>query len=108
MGLDAPWHWIILAVVVAALFGYKRLPDMTRSVARSLRIFKTEMKGMSQDDAARGTSATGETPNVVPTDSPYGANPYASTPAPVPPASVPPTVAPPAVASTPPAPPSTD
>ena len=55
-GADAPWHWLILAIVVIALFGYKKLPDAARSVGRSLRIFKTEIKGMSEDDAARSAA----------------------------------------------------
>lgn len=53
MGWEAPWHWIILAILVIALFGYKKLPDAARSLGRSLRIFKTEIKGMGEDDAAR-------------------------------------------------------
>ena len=53
MGWEAPWHWVVLAIVVIALFGYKKLPDAARSLGRSLRIFRTEIKGMSQDDAAR-------------------------------------------------------
>jgi sec-independent protein translocase protein TatA len=73
MGFDSPWHWIIVVIVLAALFGYKKLPDMSRSVARSLRIFKTEMKGLSEDDAAR-RDHTGSS-------SPYGDNPYAGGPA---------------------------
>ena len=40
---------IILAVLL--LFGYKKLPDASRSLGRSLRIFKGEMKGMKDDDA---------------------------------------------------------
>lgn len=44
-----PWHLVILVVVFLALFGYKKLPDATRSVGRSLRIFKSEMKGMQDD-----------------------------------------------------------
>ncbi len=32
------------------LFGYKKLPDASRSLGRSLRIFKGEMKGMKDDD----------------------------------------------------------
>ena len=52
-GWDAPWHWIVLAVVVLLLFGYKKLPDASRSLGRSLRIFKTEIKGMTDDDKAR-------------------------------------------------------
>jgi sec-independent protein translocase protein TatA len=46
---------IILAVLL--LFGYKKLPDASRSLGRSLRIFKGEMKGMKDDDRA---------PTVVP------------------------------------------
>jgi sec-independent protein translocase protein TatA len=54
---DAPWHWVILAAVVIALFGYRKLPDASRSLGRSLRIFKTEIKGMSEDDKARASTA---------------------------------------------------
>ncbi|SDY21264.1 sec-independent protein translocase protein TatA [Modestobacter sp. DSM 44400] len=41
---------IILAVLL--LFGYKKLPDASRSMGRSMRIFKSEMKGMKDDDRA--------------------------------------------------------
>jgi sec-independent protein translocase protein TatA len=55
---EAPWHWVVLALVALILFfGWKQLPDMARSVGRSLRIFKTEMKGMSQDDKDRAKAA---------------------------------------------------
>jgi sec-independent protein translocase protein TatA len=40
---------IVLAILL--LFGYKKLPDASRSLGRSLRIFKGEMKGMKDDDA---------------------------------------------------------
>ncbi|HEY3716782.1 MAG TPA: Sec-independent protein translocase subunit TatA [Jatrophihabitantaceae bacterium] len=53
MGWDAPWHWVVLAILVLLLFGYKKLPDASRSLGRSLRIFKTEIKGMNADDKAR-------------------------------------------------------
>lgn len=70
MGALQPWHLIVLAIVVVALFGYNKLPDVTRSVGRSLRIFKTEMKGLSEDDKVRDdAAASGQTtvaPSVVP------------------------------------------
>jgi sec-independent protein translocase protein TatA len=63
---------IILAVLL--LFGYKKLPDASRSMGRSLRIFKSEMKGMKDDDVrakdeARTTPVTGQvvTPSPSPT-----------------------------------------
>ena len=59
-GWDAPWHWFVLAIVVIALFGYKKLPDAARSLGRSLRIFKTEIKGMSQDDKTRAKADEAE------------------------------------------------
>ncbi|MCZ2828939.1 Sec-independent protein translocase subunit TatA [Modestobacter sp. VKM Ac-2986] len=54
---------IILAVLL--LFGYKKLPDASRSMGRSMRIFKSEMKGMKDDDVrakdeARTTPVTGQ------------------------------------------------
>ena len=47
------------------LFGYKKLPDAARSLGRSLRIFKGEMKGMKDDDvrtkdAAKTSPVRGE------------------------------------------------
>ena len=45
---------IILAVLL--LFGYKKLPDASRSLGRSLRIFKGEMKGMKDDDTSRAAA----------------------------------------------------
>ena len=54
MEILSPGHLIPLLIIAAVLFfGWKQLPDMARSVGKSLRIFKTEMKGMSDDDAAR-------------------------------------------------------
>jgi sec-independent protein translocase protein TatA len=51
---DAPWHYVVLIVVAFLLFfGWKNLPDMARSLGRSLRVFKTEIKGMGEDDKAR-------------------------------------------------------
>jgi sec-independent protein translocase protein TatA len=69
---------IILAVLL--LFGYKKLPDASRSMGRSLRIFKSEMKGMKDDDVrakdeARTTPVTGQlvAPPVSPTTAPSAA-----------------------------------
>ncbi len=54
MEFFSPGHLIVLAIVVAVLFfGWKQLPDMARSLGRSLRVFKTEIKGMTEDDKAR-------------------------------------------------------
>jgi TatA/E family protein of Tat protein translocase len=48
--LREPSHILILLLVVLVLFGAKRLPDSARSLGKSMRIFKSELKEMKQDD----------------------------------------------------------
>ena len=50
MGSLQPWHWLILAVVVIVLFGAKRLPDAARSLGKSLRIFKSEVRELQSEN----------------------------------------------------------
>ena len=38
------WHLIIVVVVFVVLFGAKKLPDSAKSIAKSLKIFKSELK----------------------------------------------------------------
>jgi sec-independent protein translocase protein TatA len=47
--LGAPELLLILLVLVL-LFGAKKLPDISRSLGRSMRIFKSEVKQMKDDD----------------------------------------------------------
>jgi len=53
MGELSPWHLLIVAVVFVALFGYRRLPDAARSMGRSIRILKTELKAGREDADSR-------------------------------------------------------
>lgn len=53
-----PWHLIVLVIVIGVLFGGKRLPDAARGLGRSLRIFKSEIKQMNDDDAPKKTGST--------------------------------------------------
>ncbi len=55
MGALQPVHILILVVVLVVLFGAKRLPDASRSLGRSMRIFKSEITEMGQD----GTDESG-------------------------------------------------
>lgn len=41
---------LIILVVLVLLFGATRLPNMARSLGRSMRIFKSELKEMKNDD----------------------------------------------------------
>ena len=45
------WHLIIVVVVFVVLFGAKKLPDSAKSIAKSLKIFKSEMKDGDNKDA---------------------------------------------------------
>ena len=46
--LGAP-ELIIIAIVIIALFGWKKLPDMARSLGRSARVFKSEVDELKKD-----------------------------------------------------------
>jgi sec-independent protein translocase protein TatA len=49
---------ILILLVLLLLFGAKKLPDLSRSMGRSLRIFKSETKGLREDDKDAGSSAS--------------------------------------------------
>ena len=84
MNLPGGWELILVVLVIMVLFGAKRLPDASRSLGRSMRIFKAETKGLRDDD-------TSETTTVHDTGYP---------PAPITPPSVqPPSVVPPGPAA---------
>ena len=72
MGFGAP-ELIVVLLIVLVLFGYKKLPDASRALGRSLRIFKGEMKGMKDDDVrtkdvARTAPVSGEVIAPAPKD----------------------------------------
>ncbi len=54
MGSLGPLEIGLIILAILLLFGYKKLPDASRSLGRSLRIFKGEMKGMKDDDSKAG------------------------------------------------------
>ena len=56
MNLGAP-EILLIVLAVFLLFGYKKLPDASRSIGRSLRIFKGEMGGMKDDEARAAAAA---------------------------------------------------
>lgn len=98
LGLGPP-ELIIIAIVILALFGYKKLPDAARAVGRSARILKAETKGLRDDPSPRDIESRAEaeyrrdpivppppaatpTPPVTPTPAP-SPQPYAEAPRPV-------------------------
>src|SRR6478609_2000229 len=91
-GLGAP-EIVLLIVAALLLFGYKKLPDASRSLGRSLRIFKTEIKGMSEDDKKRAEAREVATPPAVESAQPTTAPSVTPPVAPAPPAEPPSTAA---------------
>ena len=47
--LREPSHILLLLIDVVVLFGAKKLPDSARSLGKSMRIFKSEMREMKDD-----------------------------------------------------------
>jgi sec-independent protein translocase protein TatA len=52
---DSPWKVLIVAVVLIVLFGSKKLPDAARSLGKSMRILKTEVSSLHDDERAPGS-----------------------------------------------------
>jgi sec-independent protein translocase protein TatA len=73
VGSLSPWHWAILAVVVILLFGAKKLPDAARSLGKSMRIFKSELREMQSENksepSALDTKSTPSAANPTPVQS---------------------------------------
>ncbi|MFD7081669.1 Sec-independent protein translocase subunit TatA [Streptomyces sp. NPDC002181] len=54
-----PWHLILLLVVCVLVFGSKKLPDMARSVGRSMRILKSETQALRGEGEGEGGARRG-------------------------------------------------
>jgi sec-independent protein translocase protein TatA len=58
VSLPGGWELVLVVLVIMVLFGAKRLPDASRSLGRSLRIFKAETKGLRDDSDTTVTDTT--------------------------------------------------
>jgi sec-independent protein translocase protein TatA len=74
---DSPWKILIVAVVLIVLFGSKKLPDAARSLGKSMRILKTEVSSLHEDEPAAATAPAPSAPAAAPSQ-------LTATPAPVP------------------------
>ncbi|TCI96309.1 Sec-independent protein translocase subunit TatA [Aeromicrobium sp. IC_218] len=45
-----PTEILLILAVVVLLFGAKKLPELARGSGRALRIFKSEVRGLEEDD----------------------------------------------------------
>lgn len=46
------WHILIIIVIAILLFGAPKLPGLARSVGQSLRIFKSEVRQMKEENGS--------------------------------------------------------
>jgi sec-independent protein translocase protein TatA len=47
---DSPWKILIVAVVILVLFGSAKLPGAARSLGKSMRILKAEVKEFHEEE----------------------------------------------------------
>lgn len=73
-------HWVIVIVVFALLFGAKKLPDLARSLGKSLRIFKSEVKELQNDGKSAESGPQAVEQQQVPPTVAVEAPPIESTP----------------------------
>jgi sec-independent protein translocase protein TatA len=70
MGELSPWHWAVVIIVLVVLFGARRLPDAARSLGRSARILKSELRANDDPPPAPPvtprTTATNSSPQSDP------------------------------------------
>ncbi|GAB2902846.1 Sec-independent protein translocase subunit TatA [Neomicrococcus lactis] len=59
MGGLQGWHLVIIIVLALLLFGAPKLPGLARSMGQSLRIFKSEVRQMKDEDQKDGVDSDG-------------------------------------------------
>ena len=52
IGMPQGLEWLVILAIVVLVFGAAKLPDLARSSGQALRIFKTETKGLRDDEKA--------------------------------------------------------
>jgi sec-independent protein translocase protein TatA len=63
---DSPWKILIIALVILVLFGSKKLPDAARSLGKSMRILKTEVSTLHDDEEHKDATVHTATPQAAP------------------------------------------
>ena len=49
-GMPQGAEWLVILAIVVLVFGAAKLPELARGTGQALRIFKTETKGLRDDD----------------------------------------------------------
>jgi sec-independent protein translocase protein TatA len=50
LGMPQGAEWLVILAIVVLVFGAAKLPDLARGTGQALRIFKSETKGLRDDE----------------------------------------------------------
>lgn len=73
IGMPQGAEWLVILAIVILVFGAAKLPDLARGTGQALRIFKSETKGLRDDDDVKDSTAPPAAPQVAPTELPPAA-----------------------------------
>ena len=54
IGMPQGAEWLIILAIVILVFGAAKLPELARGTGQALRIFKSETKGLRDEDDEKG------------------------------------------------------
>ncbi|MBR5950832.1 MAG: twin-arginine translocase TatA/TatE family subunit [Actinomycetaceae bacterium] len=54
------WHIVVLIIVLIVVFGAAKLPDIAKSIGQSAKVFKKEMKELTEDVPPQDAEDEGE------------------------------------------------
>ena len=71
IGMPQGFEWLVILAVVVLIFGAAKLPELARGTGQALRIFKSETKGLrDDDDKDEGTPPAAAPPTELPSAAP--------------------------------------
>lgn len=59
VAMPGGWELVLIVLVIILLFGARKLPELARGTGQALRIFKSETKGLTDDDDDKASGTTG-------------------------------------------------
>lgn len=65
IAIPGGWELILVVLVVVLLFGAKKLPELARGSGQALRIFKSETKGLRDNDETDDDSTAKREPGEI-------------------------------------------
>jgi len=65
IGMPQGAEWLVILAIVILVFGAAKLPDLARGTGQALRIFKSETKGLKDDDEPEPEQPRAELPSTT-------------------------------------------